>query len=254
MAPSSAAPRRALPGSAAKPGCGQVRLSASLRAPGWAQTPRRQQGPGARPAPPQLQPIGEHHPRASLGSPILKHLGPVGQDLAPCVCPGPFMGRHTGARQHRRFLMGELHEPARRSAVSPGALHLEAKRNLTTSDRRLCQARPDHPGCEQGRRRGRLPIGGSSESQSQPACPARPMVGLLLGLCSGISLAAAGAQPRRSVPALLPPQGLPKPHPPRLRSPLSPLFSPGLRPHRGPLSPGVTWLGFCRALQRLIGS
>lgn len=174
--------------------------------------------------------------------------------MSPPACTrGLLCAGTTGARRHRRLLMGEPHEPARRSAVSPGALPLEVKGNPTTWDRRRGQARPDHPGCEQGRRRGRLPIGGSSESQSQPACPARPMVGLSLGLCSGISLAVARAQPLRSARALLPPPGRPKPHPPRLRS-LSPLSSPGLRPPRGPLSPGVTWPGLCRALQRLIGS
>ena len=115
--------------------------------------------------------------------------------MSPPACTrGLLCAGTTGARRHRRLLMGEPHEPARRSALSPGALPLEVKGNPTTWDRRRGQARPDHPGCEQGRRRGRLPIGGSSESQSQPACPARPMVGLSLGLCSGISLAVARAQ------------------------------------------------------------
>ena len=84
--------------------CSQIRVrpgSASCkpsRAPVWAQTPRRQQGPGARPAPPQLQPIWKHHPRASLGSPIRKHLGPGGQDFAPCVYPGLQLCLGTQAR------------------------------------------------------------------------------------------------------------------------------------------------------------
>ena len=183
------------------PGAARFGFLQAFARPGLGPDPETAAGPwsSARPAP---TPTHLEAPSSGFSRVTYPQTpGPRGAGFRSLRVPGAsVMPGHTGARRHRRFPEGEPQDPARRSAVSPGTLPLEAKGNLTTRDREGAgpgQARPDYPGCEQGRRRGRLPVAGSRESQSQPVWPARPMVGLLLGLCAGISLAAARAHQLR---------------------------------------------------------